>query len=466
MAPTNLKASNPEQVRALRTQYCNVILRLMDEHSMSGRAMWAWLRHRSEEMRRPTDILDDDGEVIFQEASSLPPDLFRRTWGGFPFLYSLGDNAQLPPVFQKPLYSTESARSNTADNVGRVVVTDYLTLEDTPDVKSTVVVMDKVLRQEDASFLALLDRMSQGELNSSDGDYILSKCLTRMSFEVQNTFKQAIHLVPIWKMAHPIVRAYLQHQLTTPIAKIIAQYHSVRSKNCCYESSSLPKRLAICVGAIVMLLQNFIVEYKLMNGSVCVVKEIVYKSKEGPSNKEEQPAYIIVDFKDAIIPGADALITGMTSTCVPIPVVTVRCEKNCCSVTTIPLRVCIAISIHKSQGMSIGPNEIFEKVVVYLPEGGNNTAGLELVAFSRAKNPNCLAVGNQPENLTMMDIQKIGKSEKNKLRRDFQDRLYGLAEISQRKTRNAILNLDSTAGEKSFEGGCTFLLNWFNTKIT
>ena len=39
-------------------------------------------------------------------------------------------------------------------------------------------------------------------------------------------------------MAHPIVRAYLQHQLTTPIAKIMAQYHSVRSKNCCYESAT------------------------------------------------------------------------------------------------------------------------------------------------------------------------------------------------------------------------------------
>ena len=77
-APTNLKASNPENVRAMRKQCCKVILRLMDEHSMSGRAMWAWLRHRSKEMRRPTQILDDDGKVLFQEAS------FSKNMGWFP----------------------------------------------------------------------------------------------------------------------------------------------------------------------------------------------------------------------------------------------------------------------------------------------------------------------------------------------------------------------------------------------
>ena len=85
---------------------------------MSGRAMWAWLRHRSEERRRPMQILDDNGTVVFSEPSSIPPDLFQRSWGGFQFLYSFGDNAQLPPVFQKPMYSTENGKSNTADMWG------------------------------------------------------------------------------------------------------------------------------------------------------------------------------------------------------------------------------------------------------------------------------------------------------------------------------------------------------------
>ena len=63
------------------------------------------------------------------------------------------------------------------------------------------------------------------------------------------------------------------------------------------------------------------------------------------------------------------------------------------------------ISIHKSQGMTIGPGEVFEKVVVYLPEDQREQSpGLELVAFSRAKGPDCLAVGNNSNNLTIMSI--------------------------------------------------------------
>ena len=69
----------------------------------------------------------------------------------------------------------------------------------------------------------------------------------------------------------------------------------------------------------------------------------------------------------------------------------------------IPLRVCIAISIHKRQGMTIGLGEVFEKVVVYLPEDQcEQSPGLELMAFARAKGPDCLAVANNSNNLTII----------------------------------------------------------------
>ena len=210
-------------------------------------------------------------------------------------------------------------------------------------------------------------------------------------------------------MAHPIGIAYL-NKIITPVAKINAQYQSILSfgiTNHCVKGP-LPERLAICVGAKVMLLRNFVVEYKLMNGCVGVVKEIVYKSTSGPANKDELPVYVIVDFPSCTIPLEDALVPNMPPTCVPVPVVMDQCEKKCCSVKTIPLRVCIAISIHKSQGMTIGPGEVFEKVVVYLPEDQREQSpGLELVAFSRAKGPDCLAVGNNSNNLTIMSIQKL-----------------------------------------------------------
>ena len=117
-----------------------------------------------------------------------------------------------------------------------------------------------------------------------------------------------------------------------------------------------------------MLLRNFVVEYKLMNGCVGVVKQIVYKTNNGLANEDDFPAYVIVDFPSCTIPQEDALVPNMPATCVSVPVVDNQCKKRCCSIRAIPLRVCIAISIHKSQGMTIGPGEVFEKVVVYLPE--------------------------------------------------------------------------------------------------
>ena len=120
------------------------------------------------------------------------------------------------------------------------------------------------------------------------------------------------------------------------------------------------------------------------------------------------PTYIIVEFPNSKLPVP--LITGKPNTWIPIPVVTERCERNCCSVQNIPLCLCIAITIHKSQGMTIGDLETFKKAVMYLPESETKgNAGLELVALSRVKIPDCLAVGNKQKKLTKMIIQNIGK---------------------------------------------------------
>ena len=88
----------------------------------------------------------------------------------------------------------------------------------------------------------------------------------------------------------------------------------------------------------------------------------------------------------------------------------------------IPLRVCQSITIHKSQGMTIGKNEIFTKVVLYLPDsksGGRRTPGSDLVGLSRAKDLSSLAIGNQSKNFPY-NIFKKGATKSYNLRRDFE----------------------------------------------
>ena len=85
-------------------------------------------------------------------------------------------------------------------------------------------------------------------------------------------------------------------------------------------------------------------------------------------------------------------------------------EKNC-TVSTIPLRVCIAISIHKSQGMTIGPSQVFKNAVIHLPiDTMKKIPGIELVALSRAINPNCFCLGNMSTELRILSFMKIGTS--------------------------------------------------------
>ena len=53
------------------------------------------------------------------------------------------------------------------------------------------------------------------------------------------------------------------------------------------------------------------------------------------------------------------------------------------------------MTIHKSQGMTVGEGMDFEKLIVYFTVAGQRTTpGIELVAFSRVKKLEDITVGN------------------------------------------------------------------------
>ena len=210
--------------------------------------------------------------------------------------------------------------------------------------------MDEVLRQNDPDFLQFLNNMRNGTLEENDVQFVYSRCLDKLSPTKKLLFSNnTIYLVPQWKQTHDIVFQYLQ-SFNAPVAKIKAIFNSMQTnsgKSYCVRETSLPLRVAICKGAVVMLLKNFVVEYKLMNGSIGVVRKIVYRDSAGPSNHLSQPAYVIVEFPSSEIPESDKYFDDYPSTWIQIPVVEERCEKKCFSITMIPLKICIAITIHK-----------------------------------------------------------------------------------------------------------------------
>ena len=76
--------------------------------------------------------------------------------------------------------------------------------------------------------------------------------------------------------------------------------------------------------------------------------------------------------------------------------------------STILLKVCISITIHKSQGINIGPNKIFEHVVIH-PQSDimKKTPGIYLVALSISMNSSCFYLGNVFTELKYYPSQKL-----------------------------------------------------------
>ncbi len=90
-----------------------------------------------------------------------------------------------------------------------------------------------------------------------------------------------------------------------------------------------------------------------MNRAIGAVVDICYKNKDGPyGNVQDQSDYVVVDFPNSIF--TEALVPGSPTTFIPMPVHQMLCNRKCCTCSTVPLRVCVVISMHKSQETTIG----------------------------------------------------------------------------------------------------------------
>jgi hypothetical protein len=466
-APNHITGGDSNELIARKKHLCNCHMRLMDEHSMSGRAMFGWIRYRHEELRRPVTMVDDAGNDIEDEEETygLNKDTYERAWGGVPQVYSLGDTAQLPPVMQKALYDEGPAEPGTSDSLGKTTIAEMLLPPDESEMRSYVFVMENVLRQDDPEFLDLLKHMTDGTVGVDQVPYMRRRCLDRLPLAEQERFRtNTLHLCSTWKEANPITVKYLQ-QIGKPVAKVRAKMEGGGSrKNHMFKESNCPLLMAFCEGAIVMLLENFIVEYGLANGSVGKIISIVYKEKDGARNDDTiLPAYIVVDFPNSKIPEDDKCWADKPATWVPIPVSEYRCESKCCSMSMVYLRICVAITVHKAQGMTVGEGEQFENVLIHISEV-NRSPGLDLVAWSRAKTIQNVAIHNNSMDLPTERLYAIGTTKQDDNRREFVQKMKERAVLTKAEIHNNISNLDPD-NNGSFDRGKQFLRDWYNDKL-
>ena len=212
---------------------------------------------------------------------------------------------------------------------------------------STFVFMDKVLRQDETLLRRLLLHMRDGTMDDDDIAFIESPCMENLSVEERETFTNAIHLAPTWKIANEVLVAYHNNTLDGPIAKLRAKLNSNKHTNCCIRDYNIPVSNALCPGGKVMLLTNFVVEQNIFSESVGELLSMHFADPAGP-DAEDPVGYAIVDFPHSTIPHEDRIIPHLPATCVPVPIVKARRDKGCCGMETFPLRMAISLTGHKS----------------------------------------------------------------------------------------------------------------------
>ena len=277
----------------------------------------------------------------------------------------VGDFGQLPPVGDVPLWS-EPKTSISLDTFGQRAFRMF----------NKAVVLDHVVRQDgDDVFRDALLRLRDAE--TTYADYMLFSSRFLNSHVVDNAFASAVHLYPTQKKVaeYNLEKLSELHCSTNPVARVQAEHRpdvaSARNATT-EEAGGLRKLLLLARGARVMLTTNLWVDAGLVNGCVGTVKDIVYSADKRPP---ALPEFVVCQF-----PGYRGPAYGAEANTVPITPVqrTWLHENRTHARINLPLTLAWAITIHKSQGLTL------EKAVVDIGQS-ERSAGLSFVALSRVR---------------------------------------------------------------------------------
>ena len=351
---------------------------IIDEYSMLGQTMMGWIDRRC------------------RQATALKDKLF-----GGKSIILIGDNTQLPPVGDKPLYHNKP--SNPVAVQGSLAYKLF----------DKVVVLDENQRvrgkeAEQTLFRGILSRLRNGESSIDDWKVLL----TRQPSVLPNIldFTDATRL---YYSNEQVAKYNYDHllQLNCPIAEIHARHSCNEAKRVsAQEMLGLHPAVLICKGAKVMLTKNLWPSTGFCNGSTGIVIDIIYETNHNPP---DLPIAVLVKFDAYCGPSFFDI-----PYCVPITPVTasVHIGNKTLERQQLPLTLAWALTIHKSQGMTL------EKAWIDIGKK-ENTLGITYVAISRVRNLSSLVIEPIPYD-RLTSINKMGSIQ---YRLQEQERLHALA---------------------------------------
>ena len=271
-----------------------------------------------------------------------------------------GDFGQLPPVMDLPLYTTDS-RTELSDQ-GRNAYQQF----------DKAFILDQVMRQagqdpEQIRFRQILMHLRDAQVTNDDWNILMTQTPTQA--QDLSVFSSALHL-------YPTVEAVVEYNVSQlqasgkPIATIKAVHTGPNaSKAQADDAKGLEAVTCLAHSARVMLISNLWVDKGLVNGAMGTIEAICYRSGGPP----DLPVAVMVRFDHYIGP---TLHDGT----VPIPPIrqTWSTSGSQCSRLQLPLKLAWAVTIHKSQGLTL------DKVVIDIGQR-EFSSGLTFVACSRVR---------------------------------------------------------------------------------
>jgi ATP-dependent exoDNAse (exonuclease V) alpha subunit len=223
-------------------------------------------------------------------------------------------------------------------------------------------------------FRTALSELRDSRLSQSSWELLSTRVQNQLLPAEVATFRNVLRVY--FRNAEVQERNYDQLAATQrPVKKILAT-HTGRNaaKATSEEADNLAAEILLSVGAQVMLTENLWTEQGLVNGSIGTVTDILWDTHQDPS--VSMPAIVLVcflDYSGPDYPGYGPKVIPVFPALHQFDLKTISCTR-----TQFPLRLAYAITVHKSQGLTLS------RVVLDLDQK-EHCLGLSYVAVSRVK---------------------------------------------------------------------------------
>ena len=338
-----------KRLKQLQERLKDVKYFIIDEKSMVGKQMLG--------------IIDTRLKQAFPEKINEP-------FGGRSVIM-FGDFGQLPPVLDLPMY-VEKPSTDEMSNKGKAAYRNFSEV-----YKLSVIQRQSGESEEQRDFRDLLLRLREGESSLKDWETLTKRFEVNLSQSEQDRFKDAVFIQTIWDDVNK-VNIEMLRGLNQPVAKIEAVHTGgSQAKRANSDTAmGLEPQLLLARGCRIMLTTNLWTEAGLVNGSMGIVYDILFEEQGPPV----LPKVIFVKFDQYTGPTISNLEGEKV---VPISPIKRSWEKNGTTCSRLQLPICLAwaITVHKSQGLTL------EKANIDI--GTNEfAAGLTFVAISRVRSLN------------------------------------------------------------------------------